>query len=712
MTQTINMKQMEQKLQKADRKQSGLYLFCNFTALMIISAYSALMFSPTVQTVFPEGGDSRKMMYMIFVMTLVGCVIFTIYALGLFFRHKSGQLGVLMALGASRRRLAPGLFREVFVLSGVSAVIGIIAGFPFVWIIWNGFKLILVDSSDMVLSFDFRCVVVSLIFLLLVVGFACLTAWRYLKKTNIMEVIKEEHINEPVKELGRWCGPAGAFVLLLGAVMGYGAPAICHTWFHTFPPAWLNIFYAPVFVGLYMIMLHTVVHGWKSYRKNPYKNIISRSMIKFQGKQTVNNLIIVTLLIAGGCFAIFYLPMSAVSAMINYAELPYDYFYKYRADQDVLGREEIETLGSKYGLSFKDWAECEYITLGMGGMTEIYEDDGKHYHIDYVPMLEEEKILSEDAYYALTGQEADVERGTYMSLTDQEETSLYSNNSARELTNMVIRKQLDVEFAGFLHYDLLTDEQGCSVINNEDYAMISEGLTDDWMGRMVRFNVDGKDSYRFAEEFYDLYVDCFDESCEYPVFYDRVQKIREEEAGEVYWGDTDSMTKISYEQSDSFAFRTWWTYQPSFRVLNQNDFLRSMAVMLMMFLFIFIVCLITALVVCYTRCQTIVLNNRYIFDDLKKLGASPDFLCREVRSQCNNVFKIPSLVGMFAMYLLFMMILYANDGRILFSEWMASLVCLAILAVIGAVIYAVYRASVATLKRQLNCGSSSADLTK
>ena len=701
MTQTINMKQMEQKLQKADRKQSRLYLFCNFTALMIVSAYSALMFSPTVQMVFPEGGDSRKMMYMIFVMTLIGCVIFTIYALGLFFRHKSGQLGVLMALGASRRRLDPGLFREVLVLSGVSAVIGIIAGFPFVWIIWNGFKLILVDSSDMVLSFDFRCVVVSLIFLLLVVGFACLTAWRYLKKTNIMEVIREEHINEPVKELGRWCGPAGAGVLLLGAVMGYGAPSICHTWFHTFPPAWLNIFYVPVFVGLYMIMLHTVVHGWRSYRKNPYKNIISRSMMKFQGKQTVNNLIIVTLLIAGGCFAIFYLPVNAVSAIINYAGLPYDYFYKYRADQDVLGREEIETLGSKYGLSFKDWAECGYITLGMGGMTEIYEDDGKHYHIEYVPMLGEEKILSEDAYYAVTGQEADVERGTYMSLTNQDETSLYSNNSARELTNMVTCRQLDVEFAGFLHYDLLTDGQGCSVINNEDYAMISEGLTDDWMGRMVRFNVDGKDSYRFADELYDLYVDCFDESCEYPVFYDRVQKIREEEAGEVYWGDTDSMTRISYEQSDSFAFRTWWMYQPSFRILNQNDFLRSMAVMLMMFLFIFIVCLITALVVCYTRCQTIVLNNRYIFDDLKKLGASPDFLCREVRSQCNNVFKIPSLVGMFAMYLLFMMILYANDGRILFSEWMASLVCLAILAVISAVVYAVYRVSVATLKKQL-----------
>ena len=164
MSQTINMKQMEQKLQKADRKQSRLYLFCNFTALAIISAYSALMLSPTVQRVFPEGGDSRKQMYMIFVMTLAGCVVFTIYALGLFFRHKSGQLGILMAIGTSRRRLAPGLFREVMLLSGMSAIAGTIAGFPFVWIIWHGFRLILVDSSDMALTFDFRCLFISLLF--------------------------------------------------------------------------------------------------------------------------------------------------------------------------------------------------------------------------------------------------------------------------------------------------------------------------------------------------------------------------------------------------------------------------------------------------------------------------------------------------------------------------------------------------------------------
>lgn len=361
----------------------------------------------------------------------------------------------------------------------------------------------------------------------------------------------------------------------------------------------------------------------------------------------------------------------------------------------------METLGKGYGLSFKDWKECSCVTLGIGGTSEIYEEDGLRYHVEYVPMLEEARVLSEDAYRTLTGQEVDVKPGTYMSLTNREETSLYANHSAREITNMVTRKQLATEFAGFLHYDLLAKEIPCCVLDNEGYAAISEGLTDEWRGRFAAFNVDGEDSYPFANAFYHLFVSSFDESCARPSYYDRVQKIRKNEAGKEYWGDTDDMTTISYELSDSFVFRQFWVYQPDFRILNQNDYMRSMAVMLMMFLFIFLVCMITALVVCYTRCQSIALNNRYIFDDLKKLGASPAFLDREVRSQCGNVFRVPSLVGTSAMFLLYSMILYANDGRMLPTEWMAMGVCLCVTSMIGGVIYAVYRSTVKSIKEQL-----------
>lgn len=703
MTQTLTMKQMERRLRHADRKHAHLYLFCNFIALMIISAYAGMMFSPTVQTVFPQGGDSRKQMNAIFILTLTGCVIFTIYAASLFFRHKSGQLGILMALGASRKRLIPGLFREVISLSGLSSIAGILAGFPFIWIIWSLFRLILIDSSDMALSFDLRFLFVSLAFLLIVVAFSCMTAWHYLHKTNIMETIREEHINEPVKELGRWCAPAGCILLLSGVVLGYCCPLLYMDTFHTIPPVWLNILYVPAFAGLYMIMLRAVVHGFRSHRHNPYKNIIARSMMKFQGRQTVNNMIVVALLLAGACFGIFYIPVIAVSAMMGYAAQPYDYFYHYRADQTIPDKEAVETLAGEYGLSLKDWGEFEYLTLGFGGMSDIMEEDGKHWTTRYVPVVSEDRVISEDTWNTLTGDHTDVLPGTYLCITNTEETSLSVSSNARHITNMVTRRQLDTEYAGLLHYDLLTGTgfKGCRVLDQADYDQLAEGLTDEWKGRYVYFNIDGTDSYPFAKALFRLFVSSFDDDCFVANWYNRVSSTLRKEQGIEDWQESEPDLRLDPDQMDSLAFRLGWEYQPSFRILSQNDFLLSTSVFLMMFFFIFIVCVLTALVICHTRCQTIALNNRYIFDDLKKLGASPAFLNKEVCHQCSSVFKVPAAVGMIIVYLLFILLLYANDGQIVFTEIVSLGVCLGIDAALGAVVYVVYRVTVKAIKKKL-----------
>ncbi len=47
------------------------------------------------------------------------------------------------------------------------------------------------------------------------------------------------------------------------------------------------------------------------------------------------------------------------------------------------------------------------------------------------------------------------------------------------------------------------------------------------------------------------------------------------------------------------------------------------------------------------------------------------------------------------------MILYANDGRMVMTEWAAMGICLCIIALVGGAIYAVYRSAVKGIKRQL-----------
>ena len=184
---------------------------------------------------------------------------------------------------------------------------------------------------------------------------------------------------------------------------------------------------------------------------------------------------------------------------MGYHAQPYDYFYHYRADQTLPDRESIETLAAEYGLSLKDWGEFDYITLAFGALSSIMEEDGKHWHDEYVPICIEKRVISEDTWNTLTGENIDVLPGTYLCITNQEETALSIISSAKHITNMVTRTQISTQYAGLLHYDLMTDMRGYCVLDNTDYALLSEGLTDDWKGRIVSFNVDGKDSYPFAD---------------------------------------------------------------------------------------------------------------------------------------------------------------------------------------------------------------------
>lgn len=701
------MKELEARLRRTDRKQAGLYLLCNFISLMLMTAYSALMFSPTVLNIFPEGGDSLRQLYMIFIMTLFGCTVFTVYAASLFFRKKSRQLGILMALGASRKTLAPGLFREVILLSGSSAFLGILAGFPFIMILWKLFRFFIVDNQYMVLNLDFSCLWIPLVFALLVLFCACLLAFVYLRKTDILDVIQEEHQNEPVKELGLWCGPVGIILLIGGAMLGYNFPTFYRDLTHRFPSALLKVLcYSPVFAGLYMIMLHTVVNGWRFRRKNPWKNIVARSMMKFQGKQTVNSLLVTTVLIAGGCFGIFYLPMLGTGTSMTIEQREYDYSWFWPSDQNLPSEEEIQTLAKEHKVQIADWKECPYLSLAVDSNMMIDNDDGS-FSWKYYEIASEGHFLSESDFNKISGQNLSVEPGEYYAVTNREETSYRIVDNSTRFTNMTTREVLPVSFKGFVHFEQL-GALYVGILDDGDFQKISQGLTPKWQGTMAFFNSEGKDSYPFARAFYEKIVASFDDDSISTGLYDPVEYLMTEGYTNDYFGAgyRNADERLDRSQLDSADFRMFWNYMPQFRVLDSTEQLNTFSVFMMTFLFIGIVCFTAALVISYTRCQTLALNNAYVFYDLKRLGASPEYLSRELRRQAGPVFKIPAVVGMSCMVLLYGMMLYANDNRYTQSEIAGFLVCLEVIAVIALLFYAVFLKTLSGLRRQLEIHSS------
>ncbi|MFR4979186.1 MAG: FtsX-like permease family protein, partial [Butyricicoccus sp.] len=292
-------------LRRKNWAQYRLLTSCCFFSVLLITAYVTMMRSPTILHVLPEGGDSRKQVMMIFVLACVGCAVFTTYASAIFFRQKSREMGVFLLLGATRKQICKLLFADLARIAAISCVSGALLGAPLAWGIWVLFRLFVVDSEEMPLTFDAQAYLFALIFSIFVVGMLFGMGIRFIRRTNIIDVVNTSHKTEPIREVKAWYGIVGIFLMGLGGLLGYLMPSFFVRVLRWYAPGWIDgIFYVPLFIGLYMVLLHTVVNGFQK-GKSRYRHLISTAMMKFQGRQTVRNMLVITVLLAGAYFGLF-----------------------------------------------------------------------------------------------------------------------------------------------------------------------------------------------------------------------------------------------------------------------------------------------------------------------------------------------------------------------------------------------------------------------
>ena len=685
-------------IRRKNRGQYALLAGCSFFSVLLITAYVCIMRAPTILSALPEGGDSRKQVMMVFVLAVIGCAVFTTYAAGLFFRQKSRDTGIFLALGATRRQLRNEMAKELTAIALVSCAAGAALGAPLAWGVWQLFRIFLVDSQEMALTFDPQSYALSLAFAAYVAVMLFVMGGMSIRRTNIIDIVQEQHMSEPIRGVKSWYGAAGIALVIVGGVGGYLMPSFFVRVLHWHAPGAVTfIFYLPALAGMYMLLLHTVVNGWR--RRHKYRDIIAASMMKFQGRQTVRNMLVMTLLIAGAYFAAFYAPMLSASSAFSFDGRPVDFEYHWRDDQDWPRRSEVEALADEYGVGITAWAEAGAAILGSDGTVSIEHDNGAlgaTYTVEYREVASGATFFSESAWNTLTGQDVDLAPGECANVLDDDGGSSYiSGGDVTLVTNMVTGESLPVVPAQPLRYTMLL---GSYVLDDADYAAITEGLGSCWRETWVFFNVADVDaSYPFADALFNEIVDRSGPEIEVFDAWDPVE--RELEIAEKGSYDYDSreyleangMTGIDYDERDSSEFRNYWLYMPQFRILDRNDFVTTMAVFLVLFIFIALICFAAVVVIAFTRCATIAITNARVYDDLRRLGAPRDYLFRSARGQVSRVFLVPAVVGTAVMAVFYTMIMFFNDGLLTSGELAGLGACAAVVAALSAVLYLVYR---------------------
>lgn len=687
----LTFQRLYASLRRKNRRNYALLAFCDFISVMLITSYAAILRSPTVLRVLPEGGDSRRQMYMIFALAAIGCGAFTLYAASLFLRFKSREMGIFLALGASKPTLRRTLYRELALLSVLACSAGAAAGIPAAMGIWQLFRLFLVNTKEMVFHLDASALWVAAAFSAVVILALFALAARFIRRTNVIEILTEQHQSETVREVPRWFGPVGILLTVAGALAGYFAPTVIILYFHHYPWGWENLFYLPLLVGIYMILLHTVVNGW---RKDPhYKNIITHSMMKFQGRQTVNNMLVMTLLLAGAYFASFYTPTMMTSYRQNTDALHFDGLLHAPCTETVPTEPEIRALAEEEGVGITAYRKAECILLGVDG--EHHVEEGRSWHAEYMEIVDGRLFFPASGFAELTGETVNLAPGEICTFvnTDGTEPVYGAGRDSSLLTNTVTGETLRITVAAELPYTEFASK--AFVMNDADFARMSRGLPDEYRERWLGLNFagnarDSSDTYAFARRLYDSFIDSL--SATNPaIFHENswnlVGKAVSAARGARY--DIEEYEGDSYgpAQRDSMVFRQFGKYTPILRVLERTDALEQVAVFVTVFLYVSVICYLSVILIGYTRCKSLAISNRQIYEDLRRLGASRGYLRGTVRGQIGKVYAVPAVVGGITISFFFTLILFANDGCFSPGELKGLLYCTLLLLVLSMILW-------------------------
>lgn len=679
------------QLRKNNQGQYLLLGFCIFLSVLLLSSFSLMYYGPTVQEFLPEGGDTRKMASLLLSVTVIGCFVFTVYASSLFFRYKSREYGVFMALGMEKGVLRRLLFRELLLLTVAASMLGLICAIPVSFGIWKFFELFIISNDQMVYRFGLFGFVPGVVFAAALACMLGIAGMRFVKRADIMEILRTQQKTETVKEIPSWTFLVGVVLAVAGILVGGGGSQFAARVLHIGLPPAFSLVYLLSIVGIYFMLLSIVAQSrLKKNKKKYYNNLVSISLMRFMAKSTTWNMCVIVLLLFACCFSVFYGMQYSMGSSILEEENSKAFSMHYPLTEQQIDKTVIWETASRYQLDILDYTENQAANLVISFNKRDYNEETSRYIDVYEEGKQAALFIQETDFEALSGQRIQVAEGTYITVT---ETDFYSfwefADGLQEAQNPDTGAAFPLKFAGTVEYQPLTEMSSpfVYIVNDKDYQEITQGLSAGYLEQMVFFNVsDIAASYDFAIDLLKQYIAHCSSAVSHLKLWDIWAQKLADDAGEEYMYDSQlDMTGNMYRLISD------WKYAPQFMVILVQDRMQLISVYVMLSIYIFIISLAAVAIMTYVRSISVATDNKALFESLEKLGADSDYRRMVLKKQLAKIFRIPASIGCGLGFLFSLCMQYFNDGRLMPNEIPGLAVLAGIIIVVLGLLYGIYR---------------------
>lgn len=700
----MTMSRITAKLRKKNRDQYLLLGICIFLSVILVTSFTMMYFSPSIQELLPPGGDTRKLMKLMMGVVMIGCLIFTLYGSSLFFRKKSREFGVMLALGEERGALAGQLAKELAAVVVKYVLSGILLAVPVSYLIWKLFQAIALNTARLKYRPGNAGIFAGILFAAILSLCILILGIRFIRQADIMNILNASRKTEMVREIKPWFGRLGAALVAAGLFLAMAVPQLTVRLFRQGMPAIWNVTYLLGIAGLYLIVLSAV--GYSKKGKHPekyYKNIISTNLMRFTARQTTRNMLCIALLVFVMVGSAFWGVMYYFSAMDGGGEAPYDYSWHYPAKEAQIGKKETEKIAREHKVTLTAYEDLDSLQLVIRYTGRDMDEQKRYFDAEYEKLA---TFIAASDFERISGRSISLKAGEYQTVTttDFQENVWVSVDCLNEIENPATGERMVPEFRGTAEFDNLAigSDPFAFLLSDEDYNRFAKDLPDDWKEKHAFFNAeymtDAGDKkfyeYEFADAVIREYIARATELSNHYGLYDS----REEELALAAGKEYGYAGKIDLSP-DNPQIMDDWKYAPFSKIFLQANAMEMVAVFVLLSIYISVISLTAAGIMSYIRSITIAMDNRQLFEDLRRLGTDDAYEEKVIKVQLRKIFAYPVAAGCTVVGLFSLFLTYFNDMRLQAFEVNMLLLEVLLMIFIAGVLYVVYRIAYGKMRR-------------
>lgn len=623
----MTLNEISRKLVKNNLKQYGLFFFSVLFSITMTGAYGVLQYSPTITNVLVDGGSTQTISQAMFFGSMLGIIVFLVYADTLFLKYKSREIGVFLSLGIDRRSVQKIITKEFTVLFQLAALLGLFLSVPLAYLCWSLLNAFL-RTQETAFTFGWMGLAVSLVFAIVSWLILRTVNRKYIQTVDILKILKSSDENEKAKDgstfrlfLGCLFVPTG--IVAFFTLQNIGG-VLC-----TFL-AFVGLALAVWGVYLLIIQLASIGDILKRFRAQAYyKNIVFYNLLKQKIRQYTRSIFVATLLITFTIFGIGFIAAGFIDGYNVALNEPYDYTICTTADKGEMTEERIYRIAEDSNAEITEIVRIDSLLLGV---ESTYKDGST----DWSSRV----VISQSNFNHISEQNIVVPEGSYTLYYDSSmqykknafcgDNSLFYNPTTQEETCFIQNEPVCVDrlfnsrsfFSSFL------------ILNDYDYAAMLSNLGNEYKATSFLLNVaDWKNTEVFQENI--------------------LRAVITDNNGEIFtnWHNSATFDKteskaeyLPFEGNETRIARVWALY-PQSKLSSATTQFEAFATYLMLMLFIAIVAFVSSIMVVGLKLISTIWDDAAVYENLRRLGMKQRSIRELITKQMVFVYFVPTVIG-------------------------------------------------------------------